>query len=449
MDSISDIDCLASEVVPQVEPGSAAPPVEYSSPGKTILPLCRLWLTPTERRIKPMQEMTPEERSRFSSQIKSEQSAFLDQFRKQLGGLLIAGDGEEMEEKLSTAVERYHTDAKDLYARLVDVVKYWEVRVVGDLENGIIPQLDNFRVAPSFLKMDTAFIEQLLSKDPHLIGYVPDTFNLSRNTVMNAVKTCGSLLVHLKDEFKMDRECVLAALENDGLAIQHVDEKFRDDREVALKAVRQNGLALKYVGEALKQQNDWEIIIAAIEQNPKAIMYAGERFFGNWDHYSASGDEHPHYSWHHGEHETAPMPALRIPEAIAKTGEDAKAILEIGMKHPKIFDYFVEGHPIWDNMEFVWGLIDKTNRIPKRIGMKLRNDPKFILTLLHKRSKKLGDGCHDSYVLFNYAGGELRGHPAFLERMLMFRMDIGQIAAWVGKDDFFVQADFNDLDMRR
>ncbi len=393
--------------------------------------------------------MMPEERERFGPQIKSEQSAFLKDFRQHLGGFLNTGSEEEIKAKLSKAVKQYYADAKDLYGRLIDVVKYWDVRIVGDMEKGIIPQLDNLRVAPSFLKSDTAFIEQLLSRDPHLIGFVPDSFKLSRIAVFNAVKTCGSLLVHLKDEFKMDRECVLAALENDGLAIQHVDERFRNDREIALKAVRQNGLALKYVGEALKRQDDWEIIIAAVEQNPKAIIYAGEKFFSGWDHYFASGDEHPAYAWHQGEHEMIPLPDLEVPEASVKTGEDAKAILEIGMKYPKIFDYYVEGHPIWDNEEFVWGLIDKTNRIPKRIGMKLRNNSGFILTLLQKRSKKLGDGRHDSYVLFNYAGAELRGHPEFLEKMLMYRLDINQIAAWIGKDDFFVQEDFDDLDMRR
>ena len=155
------------------------------------------------------------------------------------------------------------------------------------------------------------------------------------------------------------------------------------------------------------------------------------------------------YTWHYGEHDAPPKPEVSFPEVSPKGGCDAKSILKIGLKYPRILDYFVEGHPIWDDDEFIWGMIGHLNRIPKRIGTKLRNDPLFILTLMEKRSKKLDDGRHDSYVLFNYAGSELRGHPAFLERMLMFRMDVKLIAAWVTKDDFFVKADFDDIDIRR
>lgn len=442
-------DLLVKEIVIPVEPPPAAQPVPQPfTPEKNILPLCRLWLTPAERKLKPLGEMTPDERSRHWPRIKQEKMDFYREFREHLGLYLSECCDTEMKKRLAQAVEQYYADAKDLYGRLLEVEKYWEVRVIGDQENGIIPQLDNLRVAPIFLKEDAAFIDRLLSKDPHVIGYVSDAFKMDRKTVINAVKASGGLLMHMKDEFKRDREVVLAALANDGMAIQYVGENLRDDKEVALAAVRQNGLALQYVGEALKREADWEIIIAAIEQNPQSIIYAGERFFGGSGQLSASGDERPFCEWHQGEHEISSEPAA-VPDACLGTGCDVGAILEIGLKYPRTLDYFVEGHPIWDNEEFVWGLIDKTNRIPKRIGMKLRNDPGFILTLMKKRSKKLGDGRHDSYVLFNYAGSELRGHSAFLEKMLMFRVDVNLIAAWISKDDFFVQPDFDDLDIRR
>lgn len=168
----------------------------------------------------------------------------------------------------------------------------------------------------------------------------------------------------------------------------------------------------------LKQRGDWEVIIAAIEQNPQAIIHAGEKFFGGWDHFTASGDEHPLFAWHHGEHEMAPEPAVAAPDNGGKTSCDAKAVPKIGLTHPRILDFYIEGHPIWDNEEFAWGLIDAMNRMPKRVGMKLRNNPHFILTLLEKRAKKLGDGRHDSYVLFNYAaGGGLRRQQNFFAHM--------------------------------
>lgn len=449
MEHFAGIDYLGKGAAAPAEPPAMLPIGQSPASEKIIFPQCRLWLTSTERQLKPLREMAPEERSRYGPQIKNERLEFYEDFRRHLGGFLRDCNEEEMSQKLSQAVERYCADAKALYGRLIEVAQYWEKRVIGDLDNAIIPQLDNLRVAPLFLKEDAVFINHLLTMDPHLILYVSDVFKRDRNAVMKAVKTSGSLLMHMKDEFKLDRAVVLAALENDGLALQHVGAYLRDDREVALAAVRQNGLALRYVAEDLKQQGDWEVIIAAIKQNPQAIIYAGERFFGGWDHFSATGDEHPLFAWRHGEHEMAPDHVVAAPDAGIKADCDAKAVLEIALKHPRILDFYIEGHPIWDNGEFVWGLIEATNRMPKRVGMKLRNEPHFILTLMEKRSKKLGDGRHDSYVLANYAGGELRGNSAFLRKLLMFRIDVALIATWIGKDDFFVPAGFDDFDMRR
>lgn len=428
-------------------PPRGAPVAPSPAPEKIILPRCRLWLTPTERGTKPVEEMTPDEQRQYGPQIKNEKLAFYSEFRKRLGGFLKDGGEEDGKRKMAQAVERYCADAKDIYGRLAEVAKYWEVRIIGDLDNCIIPQLDNLRVAPRFLKDDAAFVGRLLSKDPCIIPYVPGAFKKDRKTAMAAVRFSGSLLKHMDDEFKRDRVIVLAALENDGLALQHAGAGLRDDKEIALAAVRQNGLALQYVGEPLKQSEDWEVIMAAIGQNPQAIVYAGESLVGGKEYFSTSWDEYPLFAREHGEHEAAPAPAMPAPGA--ETRVDAKAILEIGLKFPRILDYFIEGHPVWDNEEFIWGRIGQTNSIPKRMGMNIRNNPGFVLALMEKRSKKLGDGRHDSYVLFNCAGGELRGDAAFLEKMLMFRMDVNLVSDWIGKDDFFVQANFDDVDIRR
>lgn len=450
MNNIPNVDYpLKGAMPPRGAPAAAAPVAPSPAPEKIILPRCRLWLTPTERGTKPAGEMTPDEQRQYGPQIKNEKLAFYGEFRERLGGFLKDGGEEDGKRKMAQAVERYCADAKDIYGRLVEVAKYWEVRIIGDLDNCIIPQLDNLRVAPRFLKEDAAFIGRLLSKDPCIIPYVPDAFKKDRKTAMDAVRFSGSLLKHMDDEFRRDRAVVLAALENDGLALQYAGAGLRDDKEMALAAVRQNGLALQYVGEPLKRSEDWEVIMAAIGQNPQAIVYAGERLVGGKEHFSASWDEYPLFAREHGEHGAASAPAIPAPGAGVETRVDAKAILEIGLKFPRILDYFIEGHPVWDNEDFIWGRIGQTNSIPKRLGMNIRNNPGFVLALMEKRSKKLEDGRHDAYVLFNCAGGELRGDAAFLEKMLMFRMDVKLIADWIGKDDFFVQANFDDVDIRR
>ena len=420
-----------------------------TAPRTIILPLCRLWLTSTERRIKPMEEMTPDERSRYGPQIGNEKAAFHEEFRKRLGRLFKDGEEGDNSRKLAQAVERYHADAKAVYARLIEVAKYWEVRIVGDPESGIIPQLDNLRVAPQFLKGDGAFIERLLSKDPYVIPYVPAAFKKDRQTVLQAVRFSGPLLMHMDDEFRRDREVVLAAVENDGLALRYAGAGLSGDKEVVLAAVRQNGLALQYAGERLKRPEDNEVLLAAVGQNPQAIIYAGEGIIGRRDYFSIPGDEYPLYARDLGERPAVAAPASSVAVTGPEIMADPKIILELALKFPRILDYFIEGHPIWDDEEFIWGRIGQTNAIPKRIGMKLRNNSRFILSLMEKRLKKFEDCQHDSYVLFKYAGGELRGDAEFLEKMLMFRMDVNLISSWIEKDDFIVQPDAEGSAARR
>ncbi len=438
MNNIANIDNALKDVLPP-----------RAAPDKIILPHCRLWLTPTERWIKPMVEMTSDEQGRYGPQIENEKSAFYEEFHRHLGRLFKDGEDEENGRKMAQAAERYCADAKEVYRRLINVAKYWEVRIAGDAGSGIIPQLDNLRVAPQFLKEDAAFIERLLSKDPHVIPHVPDAFKKDRNIVMSAVRFSGALLAHMDDELKRDRAIVLAAVGNDGLALKFADAVLREDKEVALAAVRENGLALQYVGEKLKQPEDCEVLMTAIGQNPQAIIYAGEGVIGRRDYFSIPGDEYPSYARDLGEASMMAALAKATPPSGPEIKAHADIILEIAMKSPRILDYFIEGHPLWDDEKFIWGRIGQTNSIPKRIGMKLRNDSRFILTLMEKRSKKLADCQHDSYVLFRYAGGELRGDTEFLEKMLMFRMDVASIANWIEKDDFLVQADPDDIAARR
>lgn len=424
-------------------PDEATPP--FGTPAKIILPLCRLWLTSTERRTKPVEEMTPDEQLRYGPQIMDEKAAFMVEFRSRLARFLAdAAEGDE-ERKLALAVEQYVEDAKKVYQQLIKVTKYWEVRIVGDAESGIIPQLDNLRVAPQFLKGDSAFIERLLSKDPYVFSYVPAAFKKNRQTVLKAVTFSGSLLAHMDDEFKRDHEVVQAAVENDGLALKYAATALRRDRKIALAAVRQNGLALQYVGEKLKQPKDNEVLMAAIEQNPQAIIHAGEKIVGPADYFSMPGDEYPSYARDLGEKTMATAKAMPTSPSGPEIKADRKIIMEIALRFPRILDYFVEGHPIWDDEEFVWSRINLTNSIPKRIGMKLRNNARFILLLMEKRAKKFEDCRHDSYVLSRYAGGELRGDAEFLEKMLMFRIDVNFIASWIMKDNFTLQGGAEDI----
>ncbi len=440
MNTIANADTAPHETIPLAR-----------APDKIILPLCRLWLTSTEQRTKPLEEMTPDERIRYGKQIENEKSAFSTEFHRRLGRLFEGVAEEDITRKLAQAVEQYGEDAKRVYQQLIKESAYWEVRIAGDAESGIIPQLDNLRVAPRFLREDTAFIERLLSKDPCAIAYVPAAFKKNRQTVLEAVQYSGSLLAHMDDEFKRDREVVLAAVENDGLAVKYAATALRGDKKIALAAVCQNGLALQYVGEKLKQPEDVEVLMAAIGQNPQAIVHAGEKVVGSGDYFSLSGDEYPSYARDIGERPivAAETKATSRSASAPEIRADSKIILEIALKAPRILDYFVEGHPIWDDEEFVWGRINQTNAIPRRIGMKLRNNARFILLLMEKRAKKVEDCRHDSYVLFNYAGGELRGDPEFLEKMLMLRMDVNLIAKWIGKDDYAIQADSIDVAARR
>ncbi len=103
MNNIANIDNALKDVLPP-----------RAAPDKIILPHCRLWLTPTERWIKPMVEMTSDEQGRYGPQIENEKSAFYEEFHRHLGRLFKDGEDEENGRKMAQAAERYCADAKEV-----------------------------------------------------------------------------------------------------------------------------------------------------------------------------------------------------------------------------------------------------------------------------------------------------------------------------------------------
>ncbi len=93
-----------------------------------------------------------------------------------------------------------------------------------------------------------------------------------RESVLAAVKQCGTWLIYAIGDFSKDREIGLEAVRQSGQALELLDESLRNDPEIVLAAVTRAGWALQYASKELRANRD--IVLAAVKHNGRALRFA-------------------------------------------------------------------------------------------------------------------------------------------------------------------------------
>lgn len=100
-----------------------------------------------------------------------------------------------------------------------------------------------------------------------------------RDTVLAAVRRCGSSLQHASPDLRGDREIVMAAVLESGLALQFASLALRSDSDIVLAAVATCGRALEFAAPELLAADDF--VALAVRRNWRSLEYCSDAHRSN------------------------------------------------------------------------------------------------------------------------------------------------------------------------
>lgn len=125
-------------------------------------------------------------------------------------------------------------------------------------------------------------LNSIIKENHSLVTDLPIFIFNQKDTVLIAVKYCGTLLENFK-EFNSDDEVIKVALNNNGEAIQYVNEELRNNEEyIKLALSNTNGYALQM--DCMIPYRDYdEYVRIALKVNPYNIKWVSQRLRDDYD----------------------------------------------------------------------------------------------------------------------------------------------------------------------
>jgi Domain of unknown function (DUF4116) len=149
---------------------------------------------------------------------------------------------------------------------------------------------DNLKVLPRRFKEDAVFWQNILTENPDLLEYCPQSicenhtlvsYALSQDptvirfaskvAVIEILKMDASFSHYLPDALKDDEEIILASVKRKGLNLQYASDRLKNHEEVVRCAITSCGLALQYAHKDFRMNE--EFVMLAARQNPQALAF--------------------------------------------------------------------------------------------------------------------------------------------------------------------------------